>query len=447
MNRLNALCLLILFPFSITTVFGAEPAPIEIGRRGEAIPWLDKVQDVPYMVVDYASIPLLANFPQRTNHYEIDPQVVVSGYSYFFYVRSAAGDFLVGSMGNLSKLCHELAVLQQIKEMNKGKEFAEGVGDAVVGIGTGLGNLVTHPGQSLSGFGHRIRMAGRSVERAVGGTPKVGQDERGIDRSNLGAGPAGGQRRQIAAELGIDVYTDNPVLKKALTELSQIKAAGGFVTWAIPYNIGLLANFNPLSGDEATEQLIRDFDPYELRRQVGENLERLLNQDREGGQSDLSRLLLNPNYTPREIAYIGKDLTDMAAVAGLDLVLRILVGADSPERADFLSTELRLYSFYHRHIAPLQSFQPYLNMFAAIDSQGGFNGIFAVDTVRPWYVNDDALEMMIQEALKLKVRALTIWILGDVDATVIEKARARNVTIRQNIMLDKTFFPGREQMR
>lgn len=446
MTRKTAPVLLTLLFLSLSAAQAGAPV-IELGRRGEAIPWLDKVKDVPHLELPYSSIPILAQLPQRTAYYEIDPTVVFSAYTYYFYVRSPFGEYMVGSMPNLAKLCHELEVLQELQNRNMGKEFATGVGQGVAGIGTGLGNLIMHPGQSLAGFGHRVRVTGRQVERAVGADPKVGVDERGVDRSNLGMGPAGGERRRLAASLGVDVYTDNPALRKALTDLSQVRAAGSFTTFAIPYHIGLLASFNSLTGDEATEKLIVDFDPYEVRRKVGEDLEPVFGQSRESGNTDLSRLLLNPNYTPREIAYIGRDLLDLTGAANLPLVLRCLANADTPEEADLLALELRLYDFFHRRVSPIKSFVPYLNMYAAIDQNGVFNYLFAGDSVRPWQVTADAFNMMLKEAIDLKARGMTIWVLGDVDAGMIELARAKGVVVRQNIVMDPAFFPAREQMQ
>lgn len=421
------------------------PAPIEMGRQFGALPWIADLPDMPFVVVDFSGIPILADFPRATECYEIDPAVVAQGFTYYFYVRGRDRDFVVGSTPNLAKLCRELAALEELKRRNKGKEFVEGAGDSIVGIGKGMGRLVAHPGVSMKDFGHRMRRLGRSAERAVGADPKVGRSESGVDRSRLGGGPAGKERRELAYELGVDVYTDNPLLRDALVAFSQVKKAGGLTTWIIPYHLGMFDNFNPIAGDGRTELLIRDNDPYELRRTVGKHLEPLLGQSREGGASPLSRLLLNPNYTPRQIAYVGKDLVDMGQAADLRLPLEILAEADTPEMADMFALQLRLYSFLHRRIQPVARFTPFQRLFAAIGTDGAFYFMFTGDTVRPWEFTSRSFDDMVREAVALGARGMEIWTMGDVDAGMARNAAALGVVVRPDILRDPQFFPAPEQ--
>ncbi len=426
----------------------AAAQPVALGRDGQAMPWLANLEDAPFVVVRYADIAMTRSLPAQSAFYSISPDVVASGYFYFFHVRSVDGqEYVAGSVANLYKLCHELGVLEEIKARNKGKEFASGVGDGLKGIGTGLGNLIIHPGQSLKSVGTRVRQTGRSLERAVGAEDKVGVDSSGTNLSHLGSGPAGKARRDLAFQFGVDVYTSNPAMQKALIDLSQLRTAGGLVTWVIPYNIGMLGYFNPVGGDERAEQLIRDYDPYELRRQVGIELEPMLGMSREDEGGALGRLLMNPNYTPRELAYIGLDFGFMREVKNLPLVAETLARASTAEEAEMLSMELRLYSFLHRREKPLQEFVPLQNLFGALGRDGVFYFMFFGDTLRPWSHSTEAFERVLSEAIAMKARGMEIWTVGDVDARMAENAARRGVVIRPNILLDKTFFPAQEQNR
>ncbi len=437
--------ILLLSLFAIPAYAGESAA---IGRSLKAMPWLTEAgNDIPFEVVRIETIPILASLPTKTEYYEIDPEVVASGYSYFYYVQGVDRDYMVGSTLNLIKLCRELAVIEELKKKHKGKEFASGVGGVFKGIGKGIGNLVTHPGVSMKNMGESFRSMGRSVERAVGADPKVGDDERGIDRSNLGSGPAGDIRRAMAYQLGIDVYTDNPDLKAILTELSQIKELGSLTSWIVPYGLSILDRANPMFGDEETEILIRDQGPYDLRRQIGINLAPIFNMDREDRSNPLGRLLYNPNYTPREIAYIGKDMRDMAGVQGLDRVLDILSRVNTPEMADLMATELRLYAFYHNRLGKLGAFVPYRHFFASIGQDGVFRFFFLADTIRPWSHATESFDEMIREAMAFKATGLEIWTTADIDNSLIEIAKSRGVTIYENIFMNKAYFPMPEQGR
>lgn len=446
-SSLVAVCLLSGFLFVPSTRAGEGPGPVQLGRQLKAMPWLDDVGDAPYEIVRYETIPVLANVPRRTAYYEIDPEVVASGYGYFFYVRGVDKDFVVGSVVKLAKLCRELQVVEELKKINKGKEFVEGVGDVFVGVGKGLGNLVMHPGLSFKNMGSAFRSMGRSFERAVGAEDKIGLDESGVNRSLLGDGPAGDVRRGLAYEMGVDVYTDNPVLKEILTELSQVRELGNLTSWAVPYGISMLEYFNPMAGDQEAELLIRDNNSYDLRRLVGEHLGRFYGLDREDRSNPLGKLLYNPNYTPREIAYISKDLLHMRDVGDHDLILRRLADARTPEEADLLTMEVRMYSFLHRRITPLATFIPFRYFFAAMGRDGVFRFVFVGDTVRPWRYTADAFGEMFREAKKMGARDMEIWTTADVDPAIVANAQSVGVEVRQTILLDRQFFPGPEQFQ
>ena len=420
--------------------------PETIGRALKAMPWLEEAGgDIPFQAVRIETIPILAGLPTKTEYYDIDPEVVASGYSYFYYVQGVDRDYIVGSTFNLVKLCRELAVVEELKKKNKGKEIASSVGDTFKGIGAGLGNLVAHPGVSMKNMGESFRSMGRSVERVVGSDPKVGGDERGVDRSNLGAGPAGDIRRAMAYRLGVDVYTDNPDLKAILTELSRVKELGALTSWIVPYGLSMLDYCNPLFGDEETEILIRDQNPADLRRQVGKNLSPIFNMDREDRGNPLGRLLANPNYTPREIAYIGKDLHDLSRAQNLALVLDTLSRAETPEMADLMAIELRLYAFYNNRIGRIGAFVPFRNFFASVGQDRVFRFFFLADTIRPWSHSAAAFDDMIREAMAVKAAGLEVWTTADIDRALIENAKSRGVTVYDNIFMNKTYFPKAEQ--
>ncbi len=445
MRILSTILLLCLFAIPARAGEAADQSA-NLGRSLKAMPWLSEAgNDIPFEIVRIETIPFLAGLPTKTEYYEIDPEVVASGYSYFYYVQGVDRDYTVGSTVNLIKLCRELAVVEELKKKHKGKEFASSVGDVFKGMGKGLANLVTHPGVSMKNMGESFRSMGRGVERAVGAEDKVGKDERGVDRSNLGDGPAGDIRRAMAYELGIDVYTDNPDLKSVLTELSQIKELGSLTSWVIPYGLSMLDYCNPMFGDEETEILIRDQSPYDLRRQVGMNLEPIFTMDRGDRSNPLGRLLLNPNYTPREIAYIGKDMRDMAGVKGLDQVLDILSRVQTPEMADLMAIELRLYAFYHKRMGKIGTFVPFRHFFASIGQDGVFRFFFYADTIRPWSHANESFDEMIRDAMAVKATGLEIWTTADIDSSLIERARQRGVTMQENIFMNQTYFPAPEQ--
>lgn len=78
---------IMLCAFSVS-IYAEEPAAI--GRSLKAMPWLTEAgNDIPFEVVRIETIPALASLPTKTEYYEIDPEVVASGYSYFTMFRES----------------------------------------------------------------------------------------------------------------------------------------------------------------------------------------------------------------------------------------------------------------------------------------------------------------------------------------------------------------------
>ena len=177
-SRFLPVLFLAFLTFSVVSPAAEDEEAVELGRPFKARQWLENLgNQIPSAPVRYDSLPVAQFIPRETEFYAIDPTVVAAAYSYFFYVEDADGtEFIVGSTLNLAKLAHELAIVQETKKRNKGKEFVRGLTGGVKGIGSGLVNLVAHPGVSLKSAGQRIRQTGRSIEQAVDGE-RIGEDE------------------------------------------------------------------------------------------------------------------------------------------------------------------------------------------------------------------------------------------------------------------------------
>ncbi len=421
---------------------GTADEAAEISRFLQAMPWLKEVGQLPSATIPYNTLRVSEVIPQTGDLYSIDANVTAVAYTYFYQVNTNHGRFLIGSSVNLAKFVHELQVIDQIEKTHKGKEILYGLGAGVKDIGTGIGNAVIHPGISLKNLGQRFRQAGRTIERTVTGEGAVGTDAGGQDRALLGRGPAGGARRQIAYEMGVDVYSSNPILKEALNALARARAGGYFTPWAAPYHLSALSSFNPITGDDQAETLIRDLDPTELRRRVGMDLEGVFGMSREDPGSPLYRLVTNPNYSPRDIAYLGGVFANLSGVGNLAGVLDELADAQSPDEADFLTLDLRLYALLHRNIQPIAEFRSFTETFGAVGQNGVLYIMSIADTLRPWGETAAAFERIIGGAVQEGLRGMEVWTIGDVHPAMVENAAKRGVVVHQGVLRDPQFMAG-----
>lgn len=420
--------------FSATLSFSAEKKPVvkgdmpvELGRQGKATPWLKLAEDPDRLnIISADSIARISRVPHRTDYYEIDPDVVVSGYFYTYYVRGKYSDYVVNSTIKLSKLLGELGALEELRKRDPGGEFFIGIGQSVAGMGKGLANLVARPQKTF-------RSLGTKIGRAFKTQPKVGKDESGADRSILGEGPAGANRRHIAYKMNLDVYTDNPDLRHVLNTVARSRVAGEFAGWAIPGDT--LGMFQTLMRDEATEKLIRDQGPKDVRIEVGKALGPLLGLDKRDPAHPLGRFLQNPNYTPRQVAYMGYCLRGMAGTAGLDKALDQLSRAETPEEADLFYMEMRCFHRIHITGTKLKEFMALDHSFAAMGEDRVLYAVFPGDYLDAWDFTAAEIRQLIAEAKGHQAAAVEIKALGDVEPSFAETIVRHGLSVTPNAFM------------
>lgn len=377
-------------------------------------------------VLSIDQIARLNDVPKRTALYAIDPQAVLAGYFYHFYVHGKYGDYRVESVLELVKLCHELESLEKLRHFDPAGEFFSGVGRGVASIGLGVANLATKPGQTLRSFGTRFG-------RFFRGTPRAGKTADNVDRSRLGDGPAGANRRRLAYKVDIDVYTDNPDVQRVLTGLSHARYTGEIATWAVPAGtVGLLSK---VFRDEPTEQLIRDKSPGDLRIEAGKALQPLLGMKHKDSSTPLGAFLINPNYTPRQIAYIATSLRGMSAATGLRAVMDKLAQARTPEEADMLYMEVRCHQQLHKSVMPVKSFVPLGEAFGSVGRNGVLTYVFPGDYLGRQVIDPQDFDLFADAARKVQASAMEVMSLGDVDPAIMDEAAKRGIRVVPNAFI------------
>lgn len=400
-------------------------------RQGRATPWVSEYAVANSTIVPYSSIPMLAGVPQRTDYYAVDTDVVEAGYFYYYFVRGKRHDYVVESTVKLFRLIYELEVLEQLANHSSTGDFFKGVAHGVRGIGIGIGALIDG--------GEGIRNAGHNFGRLFKSRPRTGQDEKGEDRGLLGGGPAGADRRKIAFANGLDVYTDNPDIRDILNRMARTRTFGNFTAMAATGSMIPVFNTSGLH-DDAVERFVSELDPSSLRIEVGERLGRLFNMRWNDNSTPLGRFIHNPNFTPRQVAYVGKCLGDMAQVQGVVMILGFLSAIDNPETADLAYLDLRMHHIMHMKVQPLAAFVELENIVAAMGTNGDCYLLFPGDVLSEWSLTGAEVDELIREAIGHKARALKILALGVVKPNVAEMLRKRGVQVFQNVVRDPRFF-------
>jgi hypothetical protein len=249
-----------------------------------------------------------------------------------FTVTSPHGNYTVKGLSNLKKCLHEIDVIEQLNasESTSGG-IADGAVDSIKDTGTGLKNLVVHPVDSVSGIGKGVG--------ELGG--KIGGIFRKKEEGEKGDSFLSSTKRQLAKELGVDVYSRNPDLQAKLDSMAKSRMGGrGIVavaTFFVPVGFIASAVMTVSNINNAADQLVNDSDRGDLFKlnqkallELGFPKEKVLN------------FLNHPYYTPREITYFRFYLEKLKRVQGYGVLLDAAIAATTEVPADKILHEAQI---------------------------------------------------------------------------------------------------------
>jgi len=213
-------------------------------------------------------LPAVAQGP----HHRVADDVRTEGFFHIFEIASTFGTFEAVGRTELAVRIQEIAALAALDEVSKTEVFLSAAGQSVVKIGQGAAAVVTDPAGTVKGVGAGVKKVGvnlgRRAQRAVtsagddatpdgGANASTGAAATGAANSMLGVT---GAMRQWARKVGVDPYTTNTVLRKALEDVAKVDAAGSLVTKIavpVPAPVGTVSSI----GD-----LVWGKDPEEVRK-------------------------------------------------------------------------------------------------------------------------------------------------------------------------------------
>jgi len=276
-------------PLPRRTLLLAAVASVALAQGYEAAPTFKASEVLP---------PSLLKGP----HFQVKESVPTTGYFHDFEVTSDYGDVSAEGRALLRMRVHEIDALARLDEVSKTEVFMKAAGTSVLNVGKGVASVVTNPEATAKGIGGGIkrfgvnlgRKAKRAADSATHDDKKAGDSgESTSDKALDAAGGAAnsvlgvnGAARKWARKLGVDPYSTNPVLHKALVDVGRIDTAGSIATKII-LPVPVLVSGTATIGD-----LVWSKDPEELRK-INEARLTEIGVSKEGA----SRYLVNGNYT------------------------------------------------------------------------------------------------------------------------------------------------------
>lgn len=209
-------------------------------------------------------------------HHAVAPEVKTEGYFHEFEIQSDYGAQEAEGRSLLLARLNEIRALAELDEVSKSEVFVKAAGQSLANVGKGVAAAVEDPGATAKGVGKGLKRFGTNLGRtaksttedATDSTKKDGEPEKsGGEKTADAAGSAGKSLlgvnkayRRWAQKVGADPYTSNEALKKKLTDIAEVDAAGAIATKVIvpiPPMVGATASVGTLVWGKDPQELLK----------------------------------------------------------------------------------------------------------------------------------------------------------------------------------------------
>jgi hypothetical protein len=275
----------------------------------------------------------------RGENYEVSPVVPSDGFLQIFTVNSKVGRFTVGGREFLNRRIKELNALAALNKMSQSDLFSQSlVKSATSPVKFGF-DLLRDPfgtvDQTVTGVTSAFGQIGAGISN-----PNADPD--GLAASAIGVSSA---KRQLAAQLDVDPYTDFKPLSDKLTDVATTMALGGIGPKAafslIGGGAGMALSYS--STADGVRDLVRDKTPAQLVELNAKRL-RAMGADEKTTQAFLG----NEFFTIVDQTRIVEALQNLGKVTGRAAYVERAAGAHSRDLAFFLVRRAELIADYQR---------------------------------------------------------------------------------------------------
>jgi hypothetical protein len=359
-------------------------------------------------------------------HYAIRDKVRSDGFMLTYTVDSDYGAFTVTGDHALQKLLNEIQVIAQLKEISRGKAFANAVGEAAKSPLRFAGGLISDPVDTISGVPKGLFAIFENVGESASEESDPSEDSRAKQALFVSS-----WKRQYCASLGCDVYSSNSVLQEELNRIGWAAAIGGLtVSGATTVaSGGAVAVFSMGRTAQQLTEVLGSEPPSRLRLINEQKLQAM------GVAAPLiQKFLDHPAFTPRHDTVIVAALAQLDGVKGRDRFIQLCLRAQDEVGANYFQNIAEIMVGYHTKVAKLQEIVPILGIAAATAA----NGRTLVPLSWDYGLYEKAVAQRMDQAVKeMKKRGLStkfdVWTTGRCSKRLKKEAAARGFTVTENI--------------
>jgi hypothetical protein len=375
-------------------------------------------------------------------HHTVAATVKTEGYLHVFDITSDYGPLEAEGQAMLLMRLHEVGALAELDKVSKSEVFLKAAGTSVLNVGKGVASAVKDPGATVKGVGSGVkrfgtnlgRKAKRTGDKAVDSatndddkkaegsqastTDKAAAAGTGMAYSVLGVNSAA---RKWAQKVGVDPYTTNPILKKALTDIGQIDSAGGIAAKiAVPIPM-------VVSGTASVGNLVWAKDPEELLK-INEQKFKELGV----GADTIKQLYLSKGFSLSLHTRFATSLHEVRVPGSGDYVATA-AESDSEREALFFVEGAEMLARFHK-TAPVVAVLPDSRALVAKTKDGRAVVMLPVDWVRWTEVYEKALSEVEKRAkAELGATKLEMRMTGTMSAVAKKEMATRGWTVVENM--------------
>ena len=316
--------------------------------------------------------------------------------TYRFEIDSDYGIYRVQTLSMLEIRTRELRTLAQAVSQFKLSDdaLAQRLRGQLTVNAYSVVDVVTAPFSMAQQLADNI---GQTAEE-FGDFPDIG-DNRGtryVDAVSIDV-ITGAHKRNVAYQLGLDVYSTNPKVQEFLNTVAHARSSGHFKAGVATIRIPPSRQVKIADGRLQAEirNLLKSLTPDELDGGVDDQLRRL-------GVSaeDRNAFLAHPHYSPRHKTAITAYLDYLRGVKSRDVLIR--AGLSARSEADALSYETlsRMLAYYHEAVEPISTLELLADLPVALTTSDRLLVLMPLDNIH-WSRRTDRIFATLSRRLSM----------------------------------------------
>ena len=357
----------------------------------------------------------------KSDLYTIENEVSTHGYTNTYQINSNFGKFTAHGNEMLFQRIQEIRAIQELDNIRKSKKFAEGVKAGAKAPFSFVKSLILHPVDTISGIPKGLWRYGARVGEMASGDKSEYEDSVTKELILFSA-----QKRKLAYDLNVDVYSSNKVLQEYLNSVSWASYSGGMTVTAALTPLGAI-RFTKTAHN--VNNLIRDNPPEDLRKINRKILEKLDVND-----EDIEEFLNSNWISPRHETEITHSLESLALKGGVASFIKLASTADSEEDAFFFTNIAKLIEHYITNTVEVDNTILVHNNFALLRVRKHFVFPLLVDN---GYWSEFGANLIKQFESEIRSNygedvQILLWITGEVSDRARQELAALKILLSEN---------------